>query len=111
MVFWMTNSKYKKVIYYEMPKRHADLKIRWQYDNLKQSEFFRLLAKAYLDQDERILGIIDEYKKENSIQNKSKRKKTEKTYEKKKEVETKFALKSDEVESIFDLLEQEHPDL
>jgi len=104
-------SQYKKVIYYEIPKRHADLKIRWQYDNIKQSEFFRLLATAYLDQDERILGIIDEYKKENSIQNKSKRKKTKKIYENKKEVETKFALKDDEVESIFDLLEQEHPDL
>jgi len=105
------SSQYKKVIYYEIPKKHADLKIRWQYDNIKQSEFFRLLAGAYLDQDERILGIIDEYKKENSIQNKSKRKKTKKIYEKKNEVEAKFALKDDEVESIFDLLEQEHPDL
>jgi len=105
------NNKYKRIIYYEMPKKHADLKIRWQYDNVKQSEFFRLLTKAYLDQDERIVAILSEYKEKNSIQNKTKRKKIQKTYEKKREVETKFALKNDEVESIFDLLEKEHPDL
>ena len=105
------SSKHKKVIYYEIPKKHADLKIRWQYDNIKQSEFFRLLASAYLDQDERILAIIEEYKKENSIQNKKKRAKTKKLYEKQREVETKFALKESEIESIFDLLEKEHQDL
>jgi hypothetical protein len=105
------SDQYKRVIYYEMPKKHADLKIRWQYDNIKQSEFFRLLTQAYLEQDERILAILAEYKEANSIQNKAKRKKTEKTYEKKREIETKFALKNDEVESIFDLLEKEHPDL
>ena len=105
------SNKYKKVIYYELPKRHADLKIRWQYDNIKQSEFFRLLAAAYLAQDERIIEILKEYQEDNSIHNKQKRQKAEKTYRKKREEETKFALKGDEVESIFDLLEKEHPDL
>ena len=104
-------SKKKKVIYYEEPKRHADLKIRWQYDGLGQTEFFSLLTKAYLEQDERILDIVYEYKKNNSIQNNVKREKTQKIYEKRKQIESKFALKKDEVESIFDILEQEHPDL
>ena len=101
----------KRVIYYEIPKKHADLKIRWQYDGLGQTEFFRLLTTAYLEQDERILSIIHEYKKNNSIQNNVKREKTQKMYEKKKQIESKFALKEGEVESIFDILEMEHPDL
>jgi len=105
-----TNSK-KKVVYYEVPKKHADLKIRWQYDGLRQTEFFSLITAAYLEQDERILQIIHEYKEKSRIQNNEKRKKTQKTYEKKRAVETKFALKNEEVDSIFDLLEQEHPDL
>ena len=105
------SSQYKKVVYYEVPKKHADLKIRWQYDNIKQSEIFRLLTDCYLSRDERILEIISQYKEQESIQNKSKRKKTKKIYEKEKEVKEKFALAGDEVESIFDLLEQEHPDL
>ena len=101
----------KKVVYYEVPKKHADLKIRWQYDGLGQTEFFRLITAAYLDQDERILDVIHEYKKENLIQNNVKREKTQKLYDKKKQTETKFALKKDEVKSIFDILEREHPDL
>ena len=105
------SSQYKKVVYYEVPKKHADLKIRWQYDNIKQSEFFRLLTDCYLNKDERMLEIISQYKEQESIQNKSKRKKTKKIYEKEKEVKEKFALGDGEVESIFDLLEQEHPDL
>ena len=104
-------SNKKKVIYYEVPKKHADLKIRWQYDGLGQTEFFCLLTTAYLQQDERILSIINEYKKENSIHNNAKREKTQKLYEKKKQIESKFALKGEEIESIFDILEQEHPDL
>lgn len=107
----MSNKNKKKVVYYEIPKKHADLKIRWQYDGLGQTEFFSLITAAYLSQDERILQIVHEYKEENSVQNKEKRKKTQKTYKKKRAVETKFALKGEEVESIFDLLEQEHPDL
>ena len=103
--------KYKKVIYYEIPKRHADLKIRWQYDNIKQSEFFRLLASAYLDQDERILSLLEEYKEENKTQNKQKRSKADKLYKEAKKTQTKFSLKEEDVENIFDLLEQEHPDL
>ena len=101
----------KNIIYYETPKVHAELKIRWQYDGLGQTEFFRVLSMAYLDQDQRILDIIHEYKKENRIQNNAKREKTQKLYDKRKEVEAKFTLKKTEVESIFDILEKEHPDL
>lgn len=107
----MTEKNYKKIVYYDLPKIHADLKIRWQYDGLKQSEFFRLLAHAYLEQDQRIVDLVHEYKEKNKIQNKEKRKKTQKQYEKAREVESKFALGDAEVESIFDLLEKEHPDL
>ena len=105
------NEEKKKIIYYEYPKIHADLKIRWQYDGLGQSEFYRILSTSYLEKDQRILDIINEYKKENKIQNDVKRKKTQKMYEMKRKMESKFSLKEEEVESIFDLLEKEHPDL
>lgn len=106
----MTN-QYKKIIHYDTPKKHADLKIRWQNDNIKQSEFFRLLSDLYLSRDDRILEIISQYQRNNSIQNEAKRKKTKNIQKEEKSVKEKFALETGEVESIFDLLEQEHPDL
>ena len=105
------NNQYKKIVYYDTPKRHADLKIRWQHDNMKQSEFFRLLSGLYLDRDERILEIIAQYQKKGSIQSEVKRKKTKNIQKEEKAIKKKFALETGEVESIFDLLEQEHPDL
>ena len=103
--------KLKKIVYYDTPKKHADLKIRWQYDGVRQSEFFRMLVDAYLNKDERILSVMDDHKTENKIQNKQKRAKTQKIYQERQEVVSKFALEDAEVESIFDLLEKEHPDL
>ena len=101
----------KKITIYDTPKKHADLKIRWKYDDLGQSEFFRVLADYYLAQDERIMDIIKEYQKKKGIQSGLKRKKTKKLYRAAEQVRFDFALKEDEVESIFDLLAEEHPDL
>ena len=105
------SDQYKKIVYYDTPKKHADLKIRWQHDSIKQSEFFRLLTSFYLDRDERILEIVHQYQEEKSIQNKSKRKKTKEIQVKGRAIGEKFALRDNEVQNIFDLLEKEHPDL
>ena len=42
----------KKVVFYENEKKHADFKIRLNYDNLSQSEFFRAIISGYIEQDE-----------------------------------------------------------
>ena len=107
----MAKTDKKAVVFYCFPKMHADLKVRWQYDGLGQSEFFRIMSELYLDKDSRILEIIEEYKKENKIHNNTKREKTKKLYQRAKKIESKFSLGDEEVESIFDLLEKEHPDL
>ena len=69
----------KKIIFEDTDKRHADLKIRLHYDQLKQGEFFRLMLTGYIEKDERVMSYIEEYK--------------------------------GEIESIFDLLEKENPEL
>mgnify|MGYP003114394190 CR=1 FL=1 len=104
-------TKLKKIVFYDTPKKHADLKVRWQYDSMKQSEFFRLIVDAYLDQDERILSLVEQHKANNKIQNNKKREKTKRSYENARETKKMFSLEEGEVESIFDLLEKEHPDL
>ena len=44
----------KRVIFEDTDKRHADLKIRLHYDEIKQGEFFRLMLTGYVNQDERL---------------------------------------------------------
>jgi len=102
---------YKKIMFYDSDKRHADLKIRLQYDGLKQNEFFRAVMTAYLDKDNDFMKFIDRYREDNEVMDKTKLRKQNKTKKQEKEIKSKFALKEDEIESIFDLLEEEHPDL
>ena len=101
----------KQVCFEDFDKNHADLKIRLHYDGLYQNEFFRLMMRKYIDKDENMMEIIDEYKEQKNGQSKLNRKKSKQLIQKGQEVEKQFALNPNEVESIFDLLEKEHPEL
>jgi hypothetical protein len=101
----------KRIIFEELDKVHADLKIRLHADDLKQGEFFSLMISGYVERDERIVDFVEEYREKNNIQSKEKRAKSKKLYERSNETKNKFALNEGEVESIFDLLEKECPEL
>lgn len=101
----------KQVCFEDFDKKHADLKIRLHYDGLRQNEFFRLMMRKYIDKDDNMMKIIDTYKDQKGNQSKMSGKKSKQLIEKGREVEKQLNLGSDEVESIFDLLEKEHPDL
>ena len=103
--------EYKKISFYDSDKRHADLRIRLQYEGMKQSEFFRAVVAAYLEKNEHFMAFLDQYMSDNELRSENKRKKIKKANKKEKEVKAKFALNEGEIDSIFDLLEEEHPDL
>ncbi len=98
---------YKKIIFYDSDKRHADLKIRLQYDGLKQGEFFKAVMTAYLEKDNDFMNFINKYRKDNGVMDNTKMKKQEKINKQEKELKTKFSLDENEIESIFDMLEED----
>ena len=57
------------------------------------------------------MKFIERYREDNGIMDKTKLQKQRKTKKQEDEIKTKFALNENEIESIFDLLEEEHPDL
>ena len=101
----------KKICFEDSDKRHADLKIRLHSDGIKQAEFFRLLITGYIEKDERVMNYIEEYKDNNQIQSKVKSLKSKTLRQKGEEIKNQFALTGDEIESIFNLLEEEKPEL
>ena len=101
----------KKICFEELDKRHADLKIRLHADAIKQGEFFRLMVSGYLEGDERVINFIEDHREKKSIQSKDKRAKTKKLRDAGKNVTSKFALDKGEIESIFDLIAEENPEL
>ena len=101
----------KKIVFYDSEKNHAELKIRLHYDGLTQSAFFREMVAGYVAQDENIVKFIEITKEQKSTQSKKKMKKISNMNASKKKTIQKFALDENEIENIFDILEEECPDL
>ena len=97
----------KRIVFTENDHRQAKLLIRCKYDNLSQSDFFRHIVTGYINGDERIQSYIDEVKKSGKIR----RQKSQILKKAGKKQLDDFALSVGEVENIFDLLEEEFPEL
>lgn len=96
----------KRIVFTDNDHRHANLILKLKHDGLTQSAFFRHLITAYIENDARMQQLVDELrtKKRHKIKSHKKRQKG-------KEILKDFALSSGEVETIFDVLEREFPDL
>ena len=97
----------KRIIFQDTDKRHADLKLKLHYDGLSQSEFFREVVSAYLEEDPLAIELVESFKEKVDRQKQRQRDIAKNDRKKYKQTESDFALNPDEVESIFDLLERE----
>ena len=97
----------KKIVFTDSDHRHAQLVIRLKHDGLTQSGFFRHLITAYIEGDERIQELIGEH----SDQSKNRKSKTKKLISQGKKKVSSYGLNDGEIENIFDLIEQEYPEL
>jgi hypothetical protein len=101
----------KKIMFYDTDGRHAELKIKLQYEGLTQAEFFRAVVTGFLEEDPSMVEYVEEYKNNRGIQ--SKRQRGVIADERKSSEETKknFGLDKDEISDIFDIIQKEHPEL
>jgi len=97
----------KKIMFYDTPERHAQLKIRCQYDGINQSQFLRMIVTGYLDGDNNIVEFISACKEKYNLQGKAKRSKALKLHRAGQELSKNLSLKEDEIENIFDILEND----
>ena len=104
-------SKKKRIAFDDTDIRHAQLKIRLQQDNLSQAEFFRALITGYIEKDGNLAKFISNYKEDNSVQSKRKRKTMQNDLDKADHLMGKFGIGDDELENIFDLIAKDNPDL
>lgn len=103
--------KNKRIVFEESTHKHAQLKIRLEYDSLTQAEFFRCLISGYLNKDTKIIKFIEDYKLSKGKDSKRNTKYRQKDTQKGEELLEKFGIKDSELENIFDLIEEEFPDL
>ena len=101
----------KKFTFYAKDNLHADFKIRMQYHTLTQSEFLRACVQAVVDKDPMMEMFIDHYKEENNKQSKEQRKKVKNDQQKSEDLLNDFGLGDGDIDSIFDLIAKEHPEI
>jgi len=107
----MSKVKVKRVAFEDTDIRHAQLKVRLDYDGLSQAQFFRALVTGYLDKDKNIISFIKNYKSDNKIQSKRNMEYIDKDDDKAEDLLEQFGIKNSELEDIFDLIAEQHPDL
>ena len=106
----MTERK-TKIMFTVTERTKADFKLQLQYDSLTQVKFFRSIMEGYINKDTDLMTYMQRFKKQNGVQNNQQRNKIMTNIKKGSEIKNKFGLGDDEVDSIFDILEKEHPDL
>ena len=98
-------------MFYDTGKRQADLRARLRYDGLNQSHFFRAMITGYLEKDSDVMAYLDNYKEKNEIQGINKREASKRLLKKGEETKRIFALDENDIESVFNVIAEEHPDL
>ena len=107
----MSEHKKKKIQFTDTDIRHAQLKIRLERENISKAEFFRACISGMSDNDKDLMKFIRRYKDENNVGRKRDLKVTQQEDEASDDLMAKFGIKDDELESIFDLIAEEHPEL
>jgi hypothetical protein len=98
--------------FYIDSKLHENLKIRLYYDQIKtQSEFFRMCAESYLEQNELFMKFLDDYRIDKQVQSKARVSKSIKLRKDGEKMLRDLALTPSDVENIFDILEEDLPEL
>jgi len=101
-----------KFTFYGKEEYLAKFKLRMEYHSLSQSEFFRACVEAVIDKEDLIEEFIENYKEEKgTAKQKKARAKIKQERKKAEEMIDKLGLGDDEIDSIFDIIAKEHPEL
>ena len=99
--------KNKAVLFKENEKIHADLKLKLDYEGISQSDFFRHMIRLVLSEDPRIMDILAEYRIAKGKKTKTILQNMEKEKVEKKEKTNKFGISETDIESLYDMFDDE----
>ncbi|MBT6675182.1 MAG: hypothetical protein HOB02_08160 [Proteobacteria bacterium] len=97
----------KRIVFTETEHNHAQLILKLRQDSVSQASFFRGLIRAYMEGDSGIQRIVDEM----STLSKVRKKRTKKQSTAGKKLSQDLGFTEGDVEGLFDLIAEEHPDL
>ena len=102
----------KKRIVVEIDEHiHVEWMTKLHDDEITQTKLFRAVMEAYIKDDAIMRKFVDKYKEKFKIQSRAKRYRIAKNIEKSKKVKESLSITEDELDSIFDVIENHHSEL
>ena len=96
----------KKAHYWADSDKHLNFLSKLRVDGLNQSQFHRAMVEGYLGDDDDLLAFLNKYKEQHTVQGQRKREIVRGMKKRASEVRQRFNLDEQEIESIFDLIEE-----
>ncbi len=107
-----SETTHSKLTFFLDSKLHENLKIRLYYDQIKtQSEFLRYCVESYLEQDPLFMKFLDDYKINKKVQSKARTTRSVNLRSAGSKLMEELALSERDIQNIFDILEEELPEL
>jgi len=97
----------KRIVFTDTEHQHAKLIIRLKHDGLRQADFFRSIIEGYVSGDSR----IQDFAAEKGTHSQKRKAKSKKLAGRGKSIAKDLGLNEGEIDNIFDMIEQECPDL
>ena len=92
-------------------KQHMDLKIKLDHLKIGLSEFIRACSDALVEGHPIMEQFIDHYRETSEKHSKKAAKLAKKDRKKSEKIMKDLGLDLDEIEDIFDIIEQDHPEI
>lgn len=92
-------------------KQHMDLKVKLDFHRMSMSEFVRACAQGVLSGNPIMDQFIDFYKEHSDKHSKKSIKDSRKDREISDELLSDLGLSGDDIQDIFDIIEEDHPEI
>ena len=108
----MSDEKDRKRVYVYMDEQqHVKLKVRLNYLGISMSEFVRACGEGLLNQHPMMDQFMDHYRETSENFSKKAAKNAKKDREDSDKLMEELGLDFDDIESIFDIIEEDHPEI
>lgn len=108
----MSDDKDRKRVYVYMDEQqHVKLKIRLNYLGISMSEFVRVCGDGLMNQHPIMEQFMDHYRETSEKFSKKAAKKAKKDREDSNKTMEDLGLDFDDIENIFDIIEEDHPEI
>ncbi len=101
----------KRVYFYDDKDTHIRFRVSLEKHNMTMSEFFRACCKAVIDDEEEMLDFLESYKLKSDKHSKRNVKILKKDIEKSDDILSDLGIGEDDIESLFDFISEQHPEI